>query len=344
MHTIGATRNANPDLKWERTGMLNIGLDFGFFNNRLNGTIEYYDKRTSDLIWDYTVSTNRYPFDKMTANVGDISNKGIEITINAVPVQTKDFTWSTTLNLSHNKNVVKKLSNETYSVNYIPQADAGIAGNSGVQIQRIMEGCPIGQFFTYEWAGYNEDGISQFYVHDPETGERTGETTTTPTETDQTKTGSAQPKITYGWSNDLTYKNWSLNLFFQGVAGNKIFNSLRAQYNSVTLITQGKNVLKEALTDQRYGDVNSQYASDRYLENGSYLRLSTLTLAYNFGKISDWANNLSVYATCNNVFTITGYKGTDPEVALGGITPGIEWRDNYYPNTRTFMIGMKVNF
>ena len=344
MHTIGATRNANPDLKWERTGMLNIGLDFGFFNNRLNGTIEYYDKRTSDLIWDYTVSTNRYPFDKMTANVGDISNKGIEITINAVPVQTKDFTWSTTLNLSHNKNVVKKLSNETYSVNYIPQADAGIAGNSGVQIQRIMEGCPIGQFFTYEWAGYNEDGISQFYVHDPETGERTGETTTTPTETDQTKTGSAQPKITYGWSNDLTYKNWSLNLFFQGVAGNKIFNALRAQYNSVTLITQGKNVLKEALTDQRYGDVNSQYASDRYLENGSYLRLSTLTLAYNFGKISDWANNLSVYATCNNVFTITGYKGTDPEVALGGITPGIEWRDNYYPNTRTFMIGMKVNF
>ena len=343
-HTLGATNNSNPDLKWERTGMFNIGVDFGFFKNRLSGTIEYYDKRTSDLIYYYPVSTNRYPFGTMTANVGDISNKGIEITINAIPVQTKDFTWNTTLNLSHNKNIVEKLSNQTYSVNYIPQADAGIAGNSGVNIQRIMEGCPIGQFYTYEWAGYNEDGISQFYVHDPKTGKRTGETTTTPTETDQTKTGSAQPKLTYGWNNTLTYKNWSLNLFFQGVLGNKIFNVLRAQYNSVNLISQGKNVLKEALTDQKYGDVNSQAPSDRYLENGSYLRLSTLTLSYNFGKISDWVSNLSLYATCNNVFTITGYKGTDPEVALGGLTPGIQWRDNYYPHTRTFMVGMKVNF
>lgn len=343
-HTLGATSNANPDLKWERTGMFNIGLDFGFFNNRLNGTIEYYDKRTSDLIYYYPVSTNRYPFGTMTANVGDISNKGIEITINAVPVKTKDFTWETTLNLSHNKNVVEKLSNQLFSVDYIPQADANIVSNSGVNIQRIMEGCPIGQFYTYEWAGYNEDGISQFYVHDPETGERTGETTIQPTETDQTKTGSAQPKLTYGWNNTLTYRNWSLNMFFQGVLGNKIFNVLRAQYNTVSLISQGKNVLKEALTDQKYGDVNAQYPSDRYLENGSYLRLSTLTLAYNFGKISDWANNLSIYATCNNLFTVTGYKGTDPEVSLGGLTPGIQWRDNYYPHTRTFMLGLKVNF
>ncbi len=344
MHTIGANNNSNPDLKWERTGMFNVGIDFGFFGNRLNGTVEYYDKRTSDLIYYYPVSTNRYPFGTMTANVGDISNKGIEITLNAIPVQTKDFTWSTTLNLSHNKNRVEKLSNQTYSVSYIPQADANIAGNTGVSVQRIMEGCPIGQFYTYEWAGYDENGVSQFYVHDPETGERTGETTTSPTETDQVKTGSAQPKFTYGWNNTLTYKKWSLNMFFQGVLGNKIFNALRAQYNSVSLISQGKNVLKEALTDQKYGDVNAQYPSDRYLENGSYLRLSTLTLSYDFGKLDDWVNGLTVYATCNNVFTVTGYKGTDPEVELGGLTPGIQWRDSYYPHTRTFMLGMKVNF
>lgn len=124
MHTLGANNNSNPDLKWERTGMFNAGIDFGFFKNRLNGTVEYYDKRTSDLIYYYPVSTNRYPYGTMTANVGDISNKGIELTINAVPVQAKDFSWSTTLNLSHNKNRVEKLSNQIYSVNYIPQADA----------------------------------------------------------------------------------------------------------------------------------------------------------------------------------------------------------------------------
>lgn len=344
MHTLGANSNPNESLKWERTGMFNIGLDFGFFKSRLSGSVEYYDKHTSDLIYYYPVSTNRYPFGTMTANVGDISNKGVELSINAIPVQTKAFTWNTELNLSHNKNVVEKLSNQTYSVNYIPQGDANIAGNSGVKVQRIMEGSPIGQFYTFEWAGYNGDGVSQFYVHDPETGERTGETTTTPVETDQTKTGSAQPKLTYGWNNTLAYKKWSLNLFIQGVAGNKIFNALRAQYNSVNLISQGKNVMKEALTAQKYGDVNAQYPSDRYLEDGSYLRLSSLTLSYSFGHINDWVNNLSVYATCNNVFTLAGYKGTDPEVSLGGLTPGIQWRDNYYPHTRTFMLGMKVNF
>ena len=344
MHTIGATNNANPDLKWERTGMFNIGLDFGFFNGRLSGTLEYYDKRTSDLIYYYPVSTDRYEFSTMTANVGDISNKGVELSISAIPVVNRNFKWSTTLNLSHNSNRVEKLSNQTFSVDYIDEADCLITGNTGVYVQRIMEGCPIGQFYTYEWAGYNDQGVSQFYVHDPTTGKRTGEVTTKPQDTDRTKTGSAQPKLTYGWNNTLTYKKWSMNIFFQGVLGNKVFDAIRAQGNCVSLIAQGKNVFKECLTDQKYGDVNAQTPSDRWIEDGSYLRLSTLTLAYDFGKISDWVSGLSVYATCNNVFTITGFKGIDPEVDLGGLTPGVQWRNSYYPHTRTIMVGVKVNF
>lgn len=343
-HTLAATNNSNPDLKWERTGMFNIGLDFAFFNSRLNGTIEYYDKRTSDLIYYYPVSTNRYPYGTMTANVGDIGNKGIEFTLNAIPVKTKAFEWSTTINLAHNKNVVEKLSNETFSVDYINIAYPGIAGNSGVYVQRLMEGSPIGQFYTYEWAGYSEDGLSQFYVRDPETGERTGETTTSPKDSDRTRTGSAQPKLTYGWNNTLSYKHWALNMFFQGVLGNKVFNAMRAQHNAISLITSGKNVLKEVATNQKFTDVNAQTPSDRYLEDGDYLRLATLSLSYNFGNFGDWVNNLTLYATCNNVFTLTRYKGSDPEVSLGGLTPGIDWRDNYYPRTRTFMVGMKVNF
>lgn len=344
MHTIGATNNANPDLKWERTGMFNIGLDFGFFNGRLSGTLEYYDKRTSDLIYYYPVSTDRYEFSTMTANVGDISNKGVELSISAIPVVNRNFKWSTTLNLSHNSNRVEKLSNQTFSVDYIDEADCMITGNTGVYVQRIMEGCPIGQFYTYEWAGYNDQGVSQFYVHDPTTGKRTGEVTTKPQDTDRTKTGSAQPKLTYGWNNTLTYKKWSMNIFFQGVLGNKVFDAIRAQGNCVSLIAQGKNVFKECLTDQKYGDVNAQTPSDRWIEDGSYLRLSTLTLAYDFGKISDWVSGLSVYATCNNVFTITGFKGIDPEVDLGGLTPGVQWRNSYYPHTRTIMVGVKANF
>ena len=343
-HTLAATNNSNADLKWERTGMFNIGLDFGFFNSRLTGTIEYYDKRTSDLIYYYPVSTNRYPYGTMTANVGDISNRGIELTINAIPVQNEDWQWTTSLNISHNRNRVEKLSNAAFSVKYQDLGYPWIAGNTGVAVQRLMEGSPIGQFYTYEYAGHDENGISQFWVHDPETGKRTGEKTIKPTDTDRAKTGSAQPKLTMGWTNNLSYKNWTLNLFFQGVFGNKIFNAMRAQYNGVALITQGKNVFREALTDQNYGDVNSQSPSDRYIENGSFLRLSSMTLSYDFGKLNGWVENLSMYATCNNVFTLTSYKGSDPEVSLGGLTPGVDWRKDYYPHTRTFMVGMKVNF
>lgn len=339
---LGATRNSNPDLKWETTGMFNIGVDFGFLNNRLTGTIEYYDKRTSDLIFDYAVSTNRYPYGWMTANVGDISNKGVEITINAIPVQTHNFTWSTTLNLSHNKNVVEKLSNDMYSVEYSDRANPDVGGYTSTQVQRIMEGAPLGQFYLYEWAGYDENGGSIFNDYDAD-GNLVG-TTDAPTDEDRRPHGSAQPKLTYGWNNDFTWKSWTLTAFFQGVAGNKIFNATRCYYNNVSLVSNGKNVLAEVAEGQNAHDSRAQAPSDRYLENGSYLRLSTLTLGYNFGKLGKWVNNLRLYATCNNVFTITGYKGVDPEISLGGLEPGMDWRNTTYPRTRTFMVGVNVNF
>ena len=340
---LGATRNANPDLKWEKTGMLNVGLDFGFFKNRLTGTIEYYDKRTSDLIYNYKVSTLLYPYSEMWANVGDISNKGFEITLNAVPVQTKDFTWTTTLNLSHNKNRVESLSNSEYSVKYIEMADPNINSYSNQHVQRLMEGAPIGQFYLWEWAGYDENGMSVFNDYD-ENGNLVG-TTDAPDDGDRRMAGSAQPKLTYGWNNEFTWKKWSLGAFFQGVAGNKIFNAIRASYSDPSLLSSfGKNILAEVATEQHANDSRAQAPSTRYLENGSYLRLSTLTLGYNFGKLGNYVNNLRIYATCNNVFTLTGYKGIDPEVNLGGLEPGMDMRSSNYPRTRSFMVGINMNF
>ncbi len=341
-----ATKNANPDLKWESTGMFNVGVDFAFLGGRLSGSIEYYNKKTTDLIWNYPVSTNIYPYNEMNANVGDITNTGIELTLNAVPVKTKDFQWTTTLNLAHNKNKVNKLSNSVYSVNYRNWGDPNIAGISGNgEVQRIMEGEALGTFWTYEWAGYDANGQSQFYVHDPETGKRTGELTTDPKDTDKTKVGSALPKLTYGWNNTLNYKNWSLTAFFQGNIGNKIMNATRAHYSSRSLVSGGKNVLAYVLDDPYWKtDNHYNYPSDRYLENGSYLRLSTLTLGYTFKELGGWLQSIQVYGTAKNVFTITGYKGLDPEVNLGGLQPGIDFRESFYPHTRSFIFGVKVNF
>ena len=325
--TLAATKNANPDLKWESTGMFNIGLDFGFFKNRINGTLEFYHKKTTDLIWDYPVSTNIYPFGSIAANVGEITNKGVELTVNIDAIRSKDFNWMTTINLSHNKNTVNKLSNDKFEVGTFTQGDPMVAGvSSNGYTQRIIEGEPLGTFYTYEFAGY-KDGKSTYYVRDENTGQRTGEVTNEPGFKDRTITGCAQPKLNLGWNNTFTFKNLSASLFFTGVFGNKIYNGSRANYSSPPVTDNLPN-----------------YPSDRYLEDGSYFRLSSATLGYTFNRFNNWIESLQLYATCNNVFTITGYKGLDPEVNMGGIDPGIDYRWSTYPHTRTILLGVKVNF
>lgn len=341
--TYGATKNANPDLKWESTGMLNIGLDFAFLKGRLNGTVEVYHKKTKDLIWSYPVSTTQYIYGWMDANVGEMTNKGIEFTLNAVPVRTKNFMWSTTLNLSHNKNTVDKMQNETFHTTNLTQGDPMVAGVSADGwTQRIMEGEPIGTFYTYQYAG-TVNGRSEYYVLD-ENGNRTGKTTNNPSLKDRSITGCAQPKLNAGWNNTLTYKNWSLNAFITGVFGNDVYNSARAHYTAAQMFSDGKNVLKEFLSNP-VGDASSSLPSDRYIEKGSYVRLQTLSLSYTFRNcFNDWIQDLTLYGTANNLFTITNYKGLDPEVNMGGIDPGIDYRWSRYPHTRTFMVGVKINF
>lgn len=246
--------------------MLNLGFDFSFLKGRLNGTIEYYSKTTKDMIWSYPVSTNYYPVGWMVANVGKMTNRGIELSINAVPVQTTNFTWNTSLNFSHNKNKVVSLSNDKFNAGVLNRYNPSLPGASTATIQRIIEGEPIGTFYMWEWAGYNEDGVSTFYVHDEKTGERTGETTTTPQEKDRTIVGNAQPSLTMGWNNNFTYKNWDLNAFFTGVFGQKIFDEPRAYFSNIANIAEGKNVLKSIVKEQKATDNLASMPSDRYLE------------------------------------------------------------------------------
>ena len=341
---LAATKLANPDLKWESTAMLNVGLDYALWNNRINGSLEFYNKKTTDLIWNYPVSTVIYPFDNIAANVGEITNTGVEFTLNIDAVRTKDFNWMTTLNLAHNKNKVNSLSNEKYQTSTFAQGDPRVAGvSANGYTQRIMEGEPLGTFFLYEFAGYDESGKASYYVRD-EDGNKTGEVTNEPAYKDRYIAGSAQPKLNLGWNNTLSYKNWSATLFFTGVFGNKIYNGARAHYTAPDFFNGGKNVLKEFVNERPVSDNLSNIPSDRFLEKGDYLRLQTLSIGYTFRNLAGWAQSLQLYATCNNVFTITGYKGLDPEVNMGGIQPGIDFRWSNYPHTRTIMLGARVNF
>lgn len=341
---LGATKLANPDLKWESTGMFNVGVDYGFLKGRLSGSIEFYVKKTKDLIWDYPVSSYLYPFGSIAANVGKITNKGVELSITAIPVQTKNFTWNTTLNISHNKNTVDKLSNAQYKTSTFSQGDPMVAGvSANGWTQRVMEGEPLGTFYTYEWAGVDAEGVSVYYTRGAD-GKRDGGTTRDPGYKDRTITGCAQPDLNLGWNNSFTYKNFSLTAFFTGVFGNDVYNGLRAHYTAPDFFAGGKNVMKEFIYERDAKDTGSNIPSDRFIEDGSYIRLQTLTLGYTFKNFDGWLNNLQLYATVNNVFTITDYKGLDPEVNLGGIDPGVDYRWKTYPHTRTFMLGAKINF
>lgn len=355
--TLGATKNANPDLKWESTGMFNVGLDFAFLKGRINGTVEFYNKKTWDLIWNYPVSTNIYPYNEIWANVGEITNRGVEFTINADAIQAKDFRWNTTLNLSHNMNRVDKLSNDIYHTDNFDQGDPMVAGvsNNGYT-QRILEGEPLGTFYTFEYAGYNDEGRPTYYVHDAD-GKRTGEVTTSPDNTrDRAITGNAQPKLTLGWNNTLSWKNWYATLFFTGVFGNKIYNGTRAAYMAASRLSGAsgtKNVLKDFAKEQivtlangtQRVNTDPNLPSDRWIEKGDYFRLQSLSLGYTFRNCFDgWISDATLYFTANNLFTITGYDGLDPEVNMGGLSPGVDYSWQVYPHTRTFMVGVKVNF
>lgn len=350
--SINSARNVNDNLKWETTTMFNLGLDFAFLNGRINGTIEYYNKSTKDMIWDYPVSTAIFPVDKLTANVGKMRNRGVELSINAIPVQTRDFTWNTSLNLSHNSNKVVSVSNSEFNAGILNRLDPDMPGLSqGCNVQRIVEGKPIGSFYMWEWAGYNEDGVSTFYVRDAETGEYalnadgSRQTTMEPKDKDRAYVGNAQPKLTMGWNNNFTYKNWDLNLFFTGVFGQKIFNEPRAYFSYIGHIRDGKNVLASVMDEQLATDGLAQYPSDRYLENGSYFKLSTVTLGYTFRNCFDgWLNDIRLYVSANNVFTITSYKGRDPEINLGGLEPGWDTRWDHFPRSRQILVGATINF
>lgn len=330
---IGPIQNDNPNLKWERTATLNIGLDFGLFNNKLSGSIEVYNKKTTDLIAPYSVSTTQYPFNVLTANVGAMTNKGIEFTLNSTPVKTKDFSWNTAVNFSHNKNEITSISNDLFQANEFYTANVGGRGQSGaLGYQVIKEGLPLGSFYTLRYAGKDANGKSMFYDKD-------GNAATGNTGFEHfTVTGSAQPKLLYGWNNTFRYKQFDFNFFIRGVYGNKILNATLADMNAPIYASQ-TNIAKVTLTEP-ISDDKAQFVSDRYLESGSYLRLDNATLGYTF-KIKG-SKTLRVYASGNNLFIITKYKGVDPEINMAGQTPGIDYR-NFYPKTRAAIFGLNFN-
>jgi iron complex outermembrane receptor protein len=315
-------------------------LDFSLFNGRVGGTLEWYNKKTSDMLYIYKVPTPTYVYDRIQANVGDMSNKGVELLLNVEVVRSKAFNYTTSVNLSHNVNKITRLSNDLYTTDRIYTGDPWIRGASGVTSHVIEEGRPVGQFFMLHSLGMGSDG--HIVMEDVNgDGQRSDD--------DRTYVGSAQPDLTFGWNNTFSYKNWDASFFFRGTIGNKVLNNPVAAYGNNTYLA-GANAMKN---DNLMKFSESSRVSSFFLEDGSFARLDNMSIGYTFNtKGIDWLDKARIYVAGQNLFVITGYTGLDPEVELfrgsatdddAGLSPGIEAR-NYFPKARSFTFGVNLTF
>ncbi|WP_170227843.1 SusC/RagA family TonB-linked outer membrane protein [Mucilaginibacter frigoritolerans] len=332
---IGPTQNPNPNLQWETTATINAGVDFSILKGRLSGSVDVYNKKTTDMISVIPVSTVTYLVDYLTANVGSMSNKGVEISLTGIPVKTSHFSWESYGNIAFNKNLVTSLG---VNLSKIYEGDPEGPGQSGIYTSIIQAGYPLGEFYTLKYIG-RTNGVSTYLGAD-------GKPTTTPTSADQTYAGNAQPTYTFGWGNNFTYKKFSLNFFFRGQGGNKIMDASLANFNQPTQVTD-HNVPTLTLSEPA-NDVNANLYSTRYIESGAFIRLSNATLAYTIKVPGNYIHGLRFYLTGTNLFIITKYKGVDPELNLNlnnqqsGQFIGVD-NNNYYPKTRDFLAGVQVN-
>lgn len=323
-------QNVNPNLKWESTAQLNIGLDFGIFN-RINGTIEFYHKKTSDLLWTYPVPQPPYQVGTMLANVGDLVNKGIEVSLSANILRQKDLTLDANVTFAYNDQEITKLSNDAYQAVGLQAGSLhGLRGMSGMYSQIIKEGYPSGAFYGPKCSGIDSDG--NYIINRDEDGKPINE-----------YLGSAQPKFNLGFGMNLTYRDFDFSFAGYGMFRQKVLNATRmAMFDPTRLPAQ--NVPDDFLES---GIKSDPVFSSYFVENGSFFRLQSVTLGYTLPGVKKIGlEKIRFYLTGENLFCITGYSGIDPEVSLPDNVlegPGID-RFNSYPRPRTFSLGVNISF
>lgn len=338
---------ATPDLTWETTHQLDLGLDFSILNHRVNISLDYFDKRTKDGLLKQNIP-NYDGGGSYWVNAAEISNRGLDFSINAILVDNKDFTWSSTFTGTYLKNEVKNLGELEFVAGSSPAA--GMIPTDGVT--RVEVGQPIGAFYGYKWIGLDATGHDAF-----EDVNKDGKIDSN----DRTFIGKANPDFTLGWNNTLSWKNWDLNMFFTGSFGADRLNLVRFTGTAMTgdfaFVT-----LKEYINDNfdvkgqsaRYPSVNvtgndyqSASTSTKFLESANYFRLDNLSLSYNLPKSVAKFADMRFTLSCQNVFTITKYKGMDP-AGISFMNSGVDVNDGIdlgaYPLTRSYTVGVRLNF
>ena len=339
VYTYAVAQNVNPDLKWEKKFEYNLGVDYSLLDNRLYGSLDVYYRHTADLLWDYEVPTPPYQFHTLLANAGQMDSYGAELSLSYVALKKEDFSWTTTPTISFNRNYITRLSDPEKGFNYKETTSGGVGENGimNTNTQILIEGQPVGAFYGLDFAGFKSDGTWMFNT--PEGGVVSGANAT---EGHRQVIGNAQPLFTFGWNNNVRYKNWDASLFFRGVFGNKILNLTRWAYGPQD--SQTFNVFMKDIDGANTVLSDKAHFSSYYLEDGSYIKLDNLTVGYTFNlKENKFIRSARIYATGQNLLTITKYSGQDPEVNTTGVwDAGIDWC-SFYPTVATFLVGVNIS-
>lgn len=342
---LKSASNANPDLKWETAREINIGVDWSLWNDRLSGSFDFYNKKTSDMLYEYAVPSPPNLYTSTWANVGEMRNTGFEFMIKGVPVQTKDWRWETQATLQHNSNKLLSLSNSLYQTDNTLWLQ-GVGDPVTQYTHKVEVGQSLGRIYSLKAVGVSDQGL--FLIENPKTGQCAEFYQEMRNDYDNwyEYMGNGIPKFTFGWNNTINYKDFDLSLQCNGQFGFKIINQQRVFYENNA---HAYNKLKSA-TDKIGGNrplsgAQSQVVTSYYIENGDYFKLSTLTLGYTYTpKNKTYIQDARIYGSVYNVFTITKYKGMDPELGSDNFWyAGVDDRDKY-PTVRSFTIGLNVTF
>ena len=344
VQTIVPASNPNPDLKWEEKKETNIGLDFVSWGGRLSGSIDYYNRDVDGLIYEYGVPTPPNLYNKTMANGGTMRNRGVEVLVTVVPVQNKDFEWSTTGTFSLNSNKLISLSGSIFKSDY-DYFNTGTVEYSGqvADSHRVQVGESIGNFYGFKVVDVDSEGR---WIYEDRNGELVNYKDFTHAPEDKHVIGNGLPKWYAGWNNTLRYKNFDLNVTMRGAFGFQIINGGRMNYENVKN-SRFENRLK-SVNDLVFGKhtlspEGKPEFNSYYVEDGDYWKIDNITLGYSFGQVGKYIKSLRIYGSVLNALTITGYKGIDPEVSTDGLTPGYDTRDRY-PSVRSFTFGVNVKF
>ena len=329
--------NANPDLAWEKSTAFNVGIDFVALNSRLRGSVEYFDRRSQDLLYNYTAPQPPFIYNTILVNVGTTKNTGIEVSLDYDVIAKKGLKWTTGINWSMGDTKLTKLSSDAYQMAYLDLYQKPGPGSSEYFF-RVEEGGKIGQFYGYEHAGVDENGLLLIYDNN---GNAIPAAQADPAY--KRNIGNGAPKHFLSWSNSFSYKNWDLSMLFRSALGYDIFNMRK--YGMGLKGSGTDNVLRKAYTD--YADVESSggIITSYFLEKGDYVKLDNVTLGYTYSpKNRQLIESFRVYLTAKNVFTLTGYDGNDPSIVTStGITPGID-SNSAYPQATQVSLGVTLRF